>query len=63
MISNVVDGASEHALIRNIRHSDIHCPYDLLDGWEVITHCPECVVEESWEEDVSLSVTCVHPEN
>ena len=55
MVSQEVDGDDGKAMIRNIKHDDIVCPYDMRDGWEVIMHA------DTWEEDMTLSVTCVRP--
>ena len=44
--------------IRNKRHQwdDIPCPYDMLDGWEVLDP-----TTGSWLTDSTVSVSCVPP--
>jgi len=46
----------ETGTIRNVRHDDINCPYDLHDGWEYLD--PDT---EDWRDDETLRVRCVKP--
>ncbi|XP_023342524.1 salivary glue protein Sgs-3 isoform X2 [Eurytemora carolleeae] len=40
--------------IRNNKHDDLYCPYDMLDGWEYLDKAG------NWVEDETLKVECVH---
>ena len=42
--------------IRNTKHDDLPCPYDMHDGWEVKDEDTN-----SWVEDKTLTVACVKP--
>ena len=41
-------------IVRNTRHDDLSCPYDMHDGWEVLDKDTN-----SWVEDNTLTVACV----
>jgi len=40
--------------IRNNKHDDMFCPYDMLDGWEFLDRA-----SGDWVEDPTLRVNCV----
>lgn len=45
--------SSPNGTIRNIRHNDQFCPYDMHDGWEYRD------AAGAWVEDHTLTVNCV----
>jgi len=47
-------GREGNGTIRNIRHNDQYCPYDMPDGWEFLDSGGE------WREDPTIAVHCVH---
>jgi len=42
--------------IRNIKHDDLTCPYDMHDGWQFYDN-----LQDLWIDDESLEVLCVEP--
>ena len=46
--------SGEDGIIRNNKHDDLLCPYDMQDGWEVKDEDTN-----SWVEDKTLTVNCV----
>jgi len=46
--------SGEDGIIRNNKHDDLLCPYDMQDGWEVKDEDTN-----SWMEDKTITVTCV----
>ena len=47
---------AQAGLVRNTRHTDMFCPYDCRDGWEV-----QDSRTGAWLQDTELTVTCVPP--
>jgi len=41
--------------IRNDKHDDVYCPYDMRDGWQYFDK-----QTQDWADDETLTVTCVH---
>ena len=58
IVSETILADITEGTIRNLRYQwdDIHCPYDMLEGWEV-----RDPATGSWLTDDTLSVSCVHP--
>eukprot|EP00088_Acartia_fossae_P011515 TRINITY_DN15851_c0_g2_i1.p1 TRINITY_DN15851_c0_g2~~TRINITY_DN15851_c0_g2_i1.p1 ORF type:complete len:173 (+),score=19.73 TRINITY_DN15851_c0_g2_i1:59-520(+) len=52
------DVLSTTGYIRNNKHDDQYCPYDMHDGWEYFDSQAGV-----WREDNTLQVLCVHPKD
>ena len=45
--------STHNFFVRNIRHNDQFCPYDMPDGWEYLDS------NNNWKEDTTITVSCV----
>jgi len=54
LVSTVVLDTS--GMIRNDKHDDQYCPYDMHDGWQYWDE-----QAQDWRDDDTLRVLCVHP--
>ena len=52
IVASLISG--DDGLVRNTKHDDLSCPYDMHDGWEVLDKDTN-----NWIEDKTLTISCV----